>query len=1081
MATRLELLRKSPITKNAIDAVFLRNKQLLGVNEDEVMREPYRKSDLVYICISTTAKAISQVPLVVVRNFGSKGEYKPLPDSDPWSQLFSRPNYITDRYSFVESVITHLLHDGEVFIIPYPPGLNPPGSLWVVRNKFIRPMKDPKTNLLLGWLYNQSGQFTDGGVIPAAEGIPLHVDEVARIYLFNPYDPLKGMSPLEAGKMSIVVDYKASFYTSVFFDEGASPGGVISTEQKLGDKQFSRTREQFEARHQGFKKAHRIAVLEQGLKYTQTGLTQKDMEFGELRKLTAERIYQIFGMKKAVVSVMEDINYACIPATERVYTVDKGGISIADVESGDYVWSLGENGPEKSKVVASWYQGKKKIYQLNTRNYKLRASYDHPVLVLQKKVDGFFKLPKHKYEGELIWKPMAELKRGDFVVVSKGLSIGEGEEVDLEFCKFSGAFTGDGSISQGPGAKLGFVSLAIPEEKKELRDVYSDLMTNLSQYKKNLKTRWGHSIRKGDSVIINKERFGISCYGTLVDRLFQLDMVKDSHNKRIPQFVWDSGKEGALEFIKGYMDTDGSIYKSGQCDIGSCNEELMKDTACLLDYLGILHGPVNRIERDTNFGHQIIFSISIGNPTEIGSDDPSDITRIAKLKSNKYKTKLEYASDLGIATKALPNGFTVAKATSVEEFGEEDVYDLEVEGRHNFICNNIVVHNTSREEIKLWWEGTNIPLMSLVTSALNFIFFRQGSDLKLIFDVTTVTALKEALKEKIETGYKMWQMGFTANEINQRLDMGFNSKPWRDVAFVPVNLQPVDRALNPPKPTVPALPPAPPAEPPPKPPKALGEGERIKESGNDAKNEQSWNNLIEKTKGLEEKFEKKVTRVFADMRKRSLSNLYKNIKAPKDLDDENFPEDSRNISRFTDPIYEEALIVGFTTLLDDIGSSMIFNLSDPEALAFLSMKNIEIKGIIQTIKDQIRVELMEAYEKGETIDQIADRIRSVFNASVSRAKTIARTEIIGTANAGRNLAIGRSGFKEKEWFTAMDEKVRLQHRLQHGKTVKVGNPWVMADGSSLRYPGDPQGPAHQVISCRCVEIIVPDSHYLINE
>jgi HK97 family phage portal protein len=698
---------RSSVAKNNIDSVFIRNKQMLGVSEEEVMREPYRKSDLVYICISTTAKAVSQVPLIVVKSINSNGENLPLPDSDPWSQLFSRPNYITDRYSFIESVITYLLHDGEVFVIPYPPGLNPPSSLWVVRNKFIRPMKDPKTNLLMGWLYNQTGQFTDGHISPSMDGIPLHVDEVARIFLFNPYDPLKGMSPLEAGKMNVVVDYKAAFYTSVFFDEGASPGGVIATEQKLGDKQYNRTREQFEARHQGFRKAHRIALLEQGLKYTQTGLSQKDMEFGDLRKLTAERIYQIFGMKKAIVSVTEDVNYA-----------------------------------------------------------------------------------------------------------------------------------------------------------------------------------------------------------------------------------------------------------------------------------------------------------------------------------------------------------------------------------------------TAREERKEWWEGTNIPLMSMTASALNFILFRQNSNLKVIFDVTTVAALKEALKEKVDTAHKMWQMGFTANEINQRLDMGFGNKPWRNVAFVAVNLQPVDRALNPPEPTLPALPPAVPSPspppspsapiPPPKPPKALTEGEESRmSSAEETRNEHIWNNLNQKVSGLEDKFEKKVTRVFTDMRKRTLENLYKNVKAPKDVEDEFFSEDSKNISKFTDPIYQDALIVGFSTILEDIGANIIWNVSDAEAQAFLMMKNIQIKGILQTIKDQIRVELMEAYQNGETIDQIADRIRSVFNMSKNRARTIARTEIIGAANEGRHLAISRSGFGEKQWFTALDERVRPTHRAMHGKTVKVGDMWVMPSGASLRFPGDSNGPAFEVINCRCIEVVVPESHYLL--
>ena len=711
MTSRLEILRKSPITKNAIDAVFLRNKQMLGVSEEEVMREPYKKSDLVYICISTTAKAISQVPLIVVKDLSPNDDsYKPLPSNNPWNQLFSRPNFMTDRYSFVESIISYLMLDGEVFVVPHPPGLSPPSSMWVVRNKFIRPIKDPKTNLLSGWLYNQSGQFADPNANTMRDNsIPLHVDEVARIFLFNPYDPLRGMSPLEAGKMSVVVDYKAAFYTSVFFDEGASPGGVISTEQKLGDKQFNRTREQFESRHQGFRKAHRIAVLEQGLKYTQTGLSQKDMEFGDLRKLTAERIYQIFGMKKAIVSVVEDVNYA-----------------------------------------------------------------------------------------------------------------------------------------------------------------------------------------------------------------------------------------------------------------------------------------------------------------------------------------------------------------------------------------------TAREERKEWWEGTNIPLMSMTSSALNFILFPPNSGLRAIFDTTKVAALKEALKEKVDTAHKMWQMGFTANEVNQRLDMGFDSKPWRDKAFIAVNIQPVERALNPPKPlTPPALPPAVEEEEEPTPspsvevpeeeeestPKALTEGKAGNEE--DAKNEQIWNNLLQNTSVLEEKFEKKVTRVFADMRRRTLENLYKNIKTPNDVDEEIYSEDAKNISKFTDPIYEKALVIGFSTIANDTGSTKELQISDPEVIAFLTLKTLEIKAVVQTVKNQIRIELIEAYQKGESIDSMANRIRGVFNTSKNRAKVIARTEVFGAANKGRYLAINRSGYSEKQWFTAADERVRPQHRSMHGRKITVGTPWVLPDGTSLRYPGDLDGPAHQIIQCRCIEVAVPESHYLL--
>lgn len=682
MASRLELL-KSSIAKNAIDAVFLRNKTTAEMGGDDPLREPYRKSDLCYICISTTAKAISQVPIITSKVVNTNtGDTKPLPFSDPRQRIWHRPNYITDRYTFKEAIVTFLFHDGEAFILPFPPGLSPPDSIWVIRKNYIRPMKDPRTGNLIGWWYNPRGHFNSDGVGNQTPGtIPIGIDEIAHIYFFNPYDPFSGFAPLEAGRLNIIVDYRAATYTSNFFENGAVPGGMLYTEQKLSDKQFLRAKEQFQAQHGGYRNAYRLAVLEQGLKYTQTGLTQKDMELGDLRGLTAERIYQIFGMKKAVISVIEDVNYA-----------------------------------------------------------------------------------------------------------------------------------------------------------------------------------------------------------------------------------------------------------------------------------------------------------------------------------------------------------------------------------------------TSREEKKEWWEGTNIPIMNMIASALSFTLYPKG-DCIISFDITTVAALKEALKDKTETGYKLWQMGFTANEINHRLELGFDDRPWRGVGYMAVNIIPVDQvgietSLNPPKSLV------------------SGSDILMSENKEDDRNQHIWDGLIRQMTPLEIQFGKKVSRVFFDMRKKTLELLFRQPKTPKDLDDELFSQESLDISKYTDPIYQNSLMLGVATIGEEIGVGISFGLSDPEAIAFLSNKTLKIKNIIQTIKDQIHSELIQGYEKGESIDQIADRIRNVFDMAKSRASTIARTEVSGSVQEGRSIAINRSGFKEKTWFTAMDERVREQHRLMHGKTIKVGEIWVMPDGTSLRHPSDYSGPAHQVINCRCIEVVKAGSHYL---
>ena len=180
----------------------------------------------------------------------------------------------------------------------------------------------------------------------------------------------------------------------------------------------------------------------------------------------------------------------------------------------------------------------------------------------------------------------------------------------------------------------------------------------------------------------------------------------------------------------------------------------------------------------------------------------------------------------------------------------------------------------------------------------------------------------------------------------------------------------------------------------------------------------------------------------------------------------------------TDPIYKQGLLTGAATVIEEVGFSIAFDLTDPEAISFLMDKKIKIRGTIQTIKDQIKIELVEAYEKGESIDKIANRIRNVFDVAKSRARTIARTEVVGAANESRSITINRSGFKEKTWWTAMDEKVRPQHSAMHGKIVEVGKSWVFPDGTSVRHPGDYAGPAHQIINCRCIETVVPGSHYL---
>ena len=48
-----------------------------------------------------------------------------------------------------------------------------------------------------------------------------------------------------------------------------------------------------------------------------------------------------------------------------------------------------------------------------------------------------------------------------------------------------------------------------------------------------------------------------------------------------------------------------------------------------------------------------------------------------------------------------------------------------------------------------------------------------------------------------------------------------------------------------------------------------------------------------------------------------------------------------------------------------------------------------------------------------------------------------------------------------------DKRTRQSHKEMEGQTVKYGEMFTTGLGNELAYPGDPNGPAEDVINCRC--------------
>lgn len=160
-------------------------------------------------------------------------------------------------------------------------------------------------------------------------------------------------------------------------------------------------------------------------------------------------------------------------------------------------------------------------------------------------------------------------------------------------------------------------------------------------------------------------------------------------------------------------------------------------------------------------------------------------------------------------------------------------------------------------------------------------------------------------------------------------------------------------------------------------------------------------------------------------------------------------------------------------ILSELGQTSIsitFDLLNEKALKFLEDKKIKFAiKVADTTHKAIINELSEGFEKGESIQELSNRIKDMPEFDMKRATVVARTEIISSSNAGTLQGYKESGVViGKEWSSTKDERTRDHHKDVEGQRVALDNPFIV-DGDLLDYPGDNSydAKASNVIQCRC--------------
>ncbi len=256
----------------------------------------------VYSCVRILAEAVAGLPLHVYRD-GADGGKEKASDHPLYKVLHDQPNPEMTSFVFRETLMTHLLLWGNAYAQIIRNGRGEVIGLYP-----LMPSRVSVGRLDSGALFYD--YQTTPGEVPGDTGlVRLSAAEVLHIPGLG-FDGLVGYSPIAMAKNAIGMAQACEDYGASFFANGAAPGGVLEHPGTIKDP--TRVRESWQATFGGAKNGNKIAVLEEGMKYTPISMSPEQAQFLETRKFQMNEIARIFRIPPHMIGDLDKSSFSNI-------------------------------------------------------------------------------------------------------------------------------------------------------------------------------------------------------------------------------------------------------------------------------------------------------------------------------------------------------------------------------------------------------------------------------------------------------------------------------------------------------------------------------------------------------------------------------------------------------------------------------------------------------------------------------------------------------------------------------------------------------------------------------------------------
>ena len=257
----------------------------------------------VYSCVRILAEAIAGLPLHLYTYKEDGGKEKAI-GHPLYLLLHDEPNPEMSSFVFRETLMTHLLLWGNAYAQIIRNGKGEVVALYPLMPNRMTVDRDSSGQLFYSYQMNNSDAPTmkTGTVILKPSDV-LHIPGLG-------FDGLVGYSPIAMAKNAIGLAIATEEYGAKVFANGATPGGLLEYPGTVKDP--DRVRESWNKGFSGSQNAGKVAILEEGMKYTPISIAPEQAQFLETRKFQINEIARIFRVPPHMVGDLEKSSFSNI-------------------------------------------------------------------------------------------------------------------------------------------------------------------------------------------------------------------------------------------------------------------------------------------------------------------------------------------------------------------------------------------------------------------------------------------------------------------------------------------------------------------------------------------------------------------------------------------------------------------------------------------------------------------------------------------------------------------------------------------------------------------------------------------------